>query len=336
MDSLEPRGMKAVTAADFPPFRERLPWWGGDLQTLHHFLTRHGPRLDAPERIMLATRDGSGDRLVGSLHRARTADARRRPLAVLLHGLGGSEDSPHLRTTAEHLLASGFPVLRLNFRGAGPSRPFCRFQYHAGATEDLGDALSALPPDLTTAGIVAIGFSLGASILLNFLGQYGASAPLKAAVAISAPLDLAAAARQLMRPRNIVYQRYLLRRMRSEILAPGAELTAAERRAIRSARSIWEFDDRFSAPRNGFGSARDYYEVNAPWRYLDGIAVPTLVIHALDDPWIPATPYLTYDWQRNSSLMPLLPANGGHMGFQGGARSVSWHDLCAARFLAAL
>ena len=79
--------------------------------------------------------------------------------------------------------------------------------------------------------------------------------------------------------------------MRKEALAPIAAVTAAERRAILAARSIWEFDDRFSAPRNGFAGAADYYERSAARHYLAGIAVPTLVIHALDDPWIPSEPY---------------------------------------------
>jgi predicted alpha/beta-fold hydrolase len=336
MDSLRLNASPAIAAADFPPFLMRAPWWGGDLQTLRNFLMRRRPALAAPERLLLPMRDGSGDRLLAAVHRPVPAAVKPRPLAVLLHGLSGCEDSAYVLNTASHLLALGFPVLRLNLRGAGPSRPFCRFQYHAGRSEDLADALAALPADLVTAGVVAIGYSLGANMLLKFLGERGGEAPVKAAVAVSAPLDLAVAARQMMRRRNVLYQGYLLRHMRAESLAPGAEVTAAERAAIREARSIWEFDHGFSAPRNGFGGAEDYYERNAARRYLDGIAVPTLVIHALDDPWIPGAPYLAYDWRRNPSLVALLPPRGGHVGFQGRHdRRIPWHDLCAAQFLAA-
>ena len=98
--------------------------------------------------------------------------------------------------------------------------------------------------------------------------------------------------------------------MRAESLGAGAEITSKERAVILGARSIWEFDHRFSAPRNGFGGAENYYERNAAKRFLDGVAVPTLVIHALDDPWIPPQPYLGYDWRRNPSLIPLLPRAG--------------------------
>src|SRR6266851_3377296 len=252
-------------------------------------------------------RDGSGDRLVGSLHRPPPASGPARPLVVLIHGLSGCEQSHYMVKTAAHLLALGFIVLRLNLRGAGASRPHCRFQYYAGRSGDFADVLAALPFEL-----------------------------IKGAIAVSAPLDLAGTARRMMWRRNSLYQRYLLRHMRAESLGPGAEVTAAERAAIIGARSIWEFDHRFSAPRNGFAGAEDYYERNAASHFLDGIAVPTLVIHALDDPWIPPEPYLGYAWRRNPSLIPLLPPRGGHVGFQGRDRRIPWHDLCATRFLAAL
>lgn len=334
MDSLARARRRPLSVADFPPFLARAPWWGGDLQTLRNYFVRARVALASAERIYLPLRDGSGDRLAGALHRP-AAPGPARPLAALVHGLTGSEQSNYVVNTAVHLLARGSAVLRLNLRGAGASRPSCRFQYHAGRSEDFADALAALPAELTRHGIVAIGYSLGANMLLKYLGERGARA-LKGAVAVSAPLDLAGTARRLMRWRNAFYQRYLLRYMRAESLGAGAEVTAAERAAVLGARSIWEFDDRFSAPRNGFAGAEDYYERNAARHFLDGIAVPTLLIHALDDPWIPPEPYLGYRWPRNSSLIPLLSRRGGHVGFQCRGDRVAWHDLCAAQFLAAL
>ena len=336
MDAVELSGRPLVSSSDFPPFLMRAPWWGGDLQTMRNFLMRRRTPLPAAERLHLPLRDGSGDRLVGALHRPTAPPAQPRPLAVLVHGLSGCEDSFYMLKSAWHLLTQGFAVLRLNLRGAGPSRLLCRLQYHAGRTEDFADALAALPSALTAGGIVAIGYSLGANMLLKFLGERGGDVPLKGAVSVSAPLDLAATARRMMRRRNTLYQRYLLRHMRDESLGPGAEVSAAERAAIAGARSIWEFDHRFSAPRNGFRGAEDYYERNASKRFLDGVSVPTLVIHALDDPWIPCEPYVGYDWRRNPSLVSLLSPRGGHVGFQGRDRRVPWHDLCAAQFLAAL
>jgi uncharacterized protein len=337
MDTLELKqaSPQAVPRTEFPAFLARAPWLSGDLQTLRNFLVGRRPELDdyAAQRLFLPMRDGSGDRLVGTLG-LPPAVFGTRPLVVLIHGLSGCEDSFYLRKSAAHLLSLGFPVLRLNLRGAGPSRGHCRFQYHAGASEDFAHTLDALPSPLTRAGVVAVGYSLGANMLLKYLGEHGSRARVKAAVAISAPLDLAATSRQMMRRRNAIYQFYLLRDMRRESTTPSADVTERERSAIVASRSIWEFDHSFTAPRNGYNGAEDFYERNAALRFLDGIAVPTLIIHALDDPWIPPDAYLAYDWRRNPNVVPLITPRGGHVGFQGRDRRVPWHDHCIAQFLA--
>jgi hypothetical protein len=322
----------------FDPFRPRAPWWGGDLQTLRNFFLPGPDRLDrfAQERLLLPLADGTGDRLAAMLARPVQPPASPLPLILLVHGLSGNEASFYMVRTAVHLLGQGYSVLRLNQRGAGPSRPLCRLQYHAGRTADLACAVEALPASLTTQGIVAIGYSLGGNLLLKYLGETGAASRFRAAVSVSAPLDLVATSRRMMRPRNRVYERYLLSAMKRESVAPGAELTAEERRAIGQARSIWMFDDRFTAPRNGFAGADEYYRRNSSGFFLDGIAVPTLMIQALDDPWIPVEPYRRYAWARNPNLVPLLAGSGGHVGFIGSDRRVPWHDLAIARFLAAL
>ena len=111
-------------------------------------------------------------------------------------------------------------------------------------------------------------------------------------------------------------------------------LDARERGAVVAARSIRRFDEVFIAPRNGFAGAGDYYERCKALRFLGGIAVPTLLIHARDDPWIPAAAYLEYDWRRNPNLTPLLPASGGHVGFHGRGDASAWHDRAMAAFVA--
>ncbi|MGH6958968.1 MAG: alpha/beta fold hydrolase, partial [Dongiaceae bacterium] len=118
-------------------FIPRPPWWGGDLQTLRSYLRRPSPDLTphAAETVEFTTADGSGDTLLATLN--RPAAAAHRPLVVLIHGLTGCAESTYMLATARHLLDRGHPVLRLNLRGAGASRPRCRFQYHAGRSEDL-------------------------------------------------------------------------------------------------------------------------------------------------------------------------------------------------------
>jgi predicted alpha/beta-fold hydrolase len=211
--------------------------------------------------------------------------------------------------------ARGYPVLRVNQRGAGPSRPLCGRQYHAGASNDLAAFLARLDPDLTKNGVMPVGFSLGGNVLLKFLGDVGRRFPIVKAASVSAPIDLAQSSRSLLRWRNFAYHRYILARLKRQCTAPGAELTADERHAILRAKNLWGLDDRFTAPRNGYANAEDYYNDNAAQNFLGGIKHPTMLIHAKDDPFVPVEPYLRQRWSGNPRLTPLLPESGGHLGF---------------------
>ena len=321
-----------------PSFRARPPWLGGDLQTLRNYVLRKRRALARWPAVCIVfpMEDGSGDVLLGSLHRPRPAEAPvARPLAVLIHGLAGSEDSAYVLNTARHLLKRGFPVLRLNLRGAGPSRSRCRQQYHAGRSADLETVLGQMDGRLAGNGLCLVGFSLGGNLLLKHLGERGRLAPVLAAASVSAPIDLAAAQRRMMAPRNRLYHRHLLAAMKDGLLAtPG--LDRITRHTLGTVGDVREFDDRLTAPLNGFAGVDDDYARSSAQAFLGGIAVPTLVIHALDDPWIPNDAYARVDWAANRRLVPLLPRGGGHVGFHGLGSFVPWHVRCLAAFFARL
>lgn len=316
-----------------PGFRERAPWVGGDLQSLRNFL--RPPAIDlkpyTSERIILPLDDRSGDRTSAMLHRPRAEAVGRRPVVILIHGLTGCEDSIYMRASTAHLLRAGFPVLRLNLRGAGPARPHCGLHYHAGRTEDLQLMLAGLPAAVTADGVVAVGFSLGGNLLLKYLGETGSRAAILAAATVSAPLDLTATAHRIAAPRSALYHWYFLRECQREVLAPASAVTPEERQAALGAQNLWQFDERFTAPRNGFAGAEDYYRRNSSRIFLDEIAVPTLVIHALDDPIVPDEPYRDYDWSRNRHLLPMLQPKGGHVGFHDRCGG-TWHDRAILTF----
>ena len=316
-------------ARAYPRFLARPPWWGGDLQTVRNYLRKPAVPLDPhpAERLDFPMGDGSDDVLVATLNRPRTADGPR-PLVVLIHGLTGCETSTYMRASARHLLERGHSVLRLNLRGAGPSRPRCRLQDHAGRTEDLRAVLGGMDGRLAANGVVIVGFSLGGNMLLKYLGEQGRRAPLLGAVSVSAPIDLKAAQLRLMQRRNRRYHDYLLARLKEES-AP----SDLERATVDTISSVYEFDERVVAPRNGFASADDYYACCSAKPLLGEIRVPTLLIHARNDPWIPPTAYLAFDWGCNPRLTPLLPRGGGHVGFHGLGSFVPWHDRCIASFL---
>ncbi len=169
-------------------------------------------------------------------------------------------------------------------------------------------------------------------MLLKFLGEDGTDAPVRAAAAVSAPIDLAAAARRILMRRNGVYHWNLLRAMKIEATSPAAELAPSERLAIEQARTIVEFDDRFVAPRNGFAGAADYYARNSSEQFLPAIRVPTLVVHAFDDPWIPPGAYRRVRWADNPRLHRALSPGGGHVGFHMRDSRLPWHDLVVGEF----
>jgi predicted alpha/beta-fold hydrolase len=316
----------------FPGFRSRWPWWGRDLQTLRSVIMGGGPALEASssERVEFPMGDGSGDVLLGNLERPR--QATERPLVVLIHGLTGSAESSYVRVSARHLLGLGYPVLRLNLRGAGPTRGRSRFLYHAGRSEDLRRVLGSMDGRLAGKGVFLAGYSLGGNLLLKFLGEAGRRAIVLGAVSVSAPIDLAAARLGIERRRNRIYQRYLLARLKEEASALPTEPPApAELERIAT---IYEFDDGIVAPRAGFACADDYYRRCMALAFLPEIAVPTLVIHSRDDPWIPFAAYRDFAWKSNPRLMPLFPRHGGHVGFHGAGSLVPWHDRCMAHFFA--
>lgn len=340
------RGDGGVYGISEPALRERWPWIGPDLQTLRNQLRGSLGREPGglggfpAERLSFEMPDGSGDRLSGMLH--RPLSATQVPLVVLVHGLTGCQDSRYVLSTAAQLLARGFPVLRLNLRGAGPLSGRCRGHYHAGRSEDLAAVLAQLKrSEAAEAGVALVGYSLGGNMLLKLLGEHAGDVRalgVRGAVSVSAPIDLAATSRRMMALRNRIYHAWLLKRMKAEFTRhpePWEKLPPSERKARQAgqaARTVWDFDDVLVAPLNGFGDAETYYRVNHARAFLDEIRVPTLLVHAQDDPWIPATPYLTYGWRANRYLLPVLPRRGGHVGFHMSGSPIPWHDRAIARF----
>ncbi|WP_028794565.1 YheT family hydrolase [Thalassobaculum salexigens] len=325
------------------PFRQRFPWIGGDLQTIRDFIVRPVEPVPAAasQTLSFEMPDGTGDTLIG-IHDRPAEPVAGRPLAILIHGLTGCAESLYVRRAARTFLEAGFSTLRLNLRGAGASRPLCRQQYHSGRSEDLAAVIDRVlgldgadavtTDDVAPDGVALVGWSLGANMLLKGAAEFGAQKGLRGAVAISAPIDLMGTARNFTILRNTAYHRHLLAAMRAEVAGVPGGLTALERDRLAAARSVIAFDDAFTAPRNGFADAADYYARNSASGFLARIAIPTRVIHALDDPWIPKAGYLTVDWEACPSVQATLTRHGGHVGFH--APGGVWSDAEAVRFLA--
>lgn len=306
-----------------PRFVPLPPWFGGDLQTVRNYLRPPGDIM-APwpgEIFRFPMKDGTGDKLVGTLH--RPTEERGKPLVLLLHGLTGCQDSTYIRVTAREMLRAGYPVLRLNWRGAGPTLGKTRSFYHAGRTDDLFAVIGSMSGALARNGLAAIGYSLGGNVLLKYLAERGGLSPLRGAVAVSPPIDLHATQQRVAEYRNRRYHKYLLARMREERPCPP------------EVASILEFDNCVVAPTHGFRDALDYYAQCSSGPHLGAIRTPTLVIHAADDPWIPSRTFREIDWDRFRHVRLLMPWSGGHVGFHALGLKRPWHDEVAVRFLAA-
>jgi predicted alpha/beta-fold hydrolase len=245
------------------------------------------------------------------------------PLLIVLHGLESSAKSTYARQLLHAAGAHGWRAAVLHFRDCGDYCNRLPRRYHAGETQDLRYLLDKLRRDGHSGPLVAAGFSLGGNVLLKYLGESGDETPLVAGVAVSVPLNLHVASIALSRGFSRVYQRYLLRRMKRSIRRKFNRFTAAFdwERALK-ARTFAEFDDAVTAPLHGFLNKDDYYDRCSSARYLDRITRPTLIVNALDDPFM--TPDVVPDEGIVSDAVTLeLSEAGGHVGFiEGGP---PWH-----------
>ena len=291
---------------------ERAPWLGGDLQTVAHRLIHRNRLIPGVKTLMqFPLRDQSGDIMTGTLH----DPGKGGPLVMLLHGLAGSEDSVYIRSTAHHLAQQGMRVLRLNHRGAGSSLGSCSIPYQCAGTAEIIEILDSLSDELTESGIFLCGFSMGGAILLNMLSEIGRDLRICGAMTVSAPLDLTSASAQLNRHRNVIYQKVLLATlMRFErTLRNSCKLVDDE--PLHNPRSLFEYDELFTAPRHGFTSAVDYYHKTSPLPRLKNIRVPVVMLHAENDPWISSDSYRLTAKNCHTNIRILLTEYGGHVGF---------------------
>lgn len=262
------------------------------------------------------------------------------PFALLLHGLEGSASSGYALEIYRALARHGVRAVGLNFRSCSGELNRTRRLYHSGETGDAALVIEYLARRYPDAPFGAIGVSLGGNVLLKLLGERGAGAslPLAAAVAISVPYDLSAGADVLERGLGPLYARFFLRKLQRKVRAKAALLEGScdLARAL-AARTLRDFDDAATAPLHGFASAHDYYRRSSSNQFLARVAVPTLLIHAMDDPFLPSRAIPMDTIRDNPALEAQVLPHGGHVGFVEGPPWAPryWAEAEAARFLAA-
>ena len=245
---------------------------------------------------------------------------------VLLHGLEGSSDAGYIASFSQEALMRGFAVHRLNMRTCGGTEHLCETMYHSGLTSDTRAVVEKIRRR-DSGPIFAVGFSLGGNVVLKLAGELGATELIQGAVAVSTPIDLSKSVRAMDKPSNVFYVRRFLDRLRGRVrrkskLSP--DLYTQE--GLDEVKTIWEFDDRFTAPLFGFGTAANYYATQSAINFLPAIRVPTLVIAAKDDPLVPFEIYRNPVFDENSAFTLLATEHGGHLGFLSRRKPRFWLD----------
>jgi len=253
---------------------------------------------------------------------------------ILVHGLEGSSAAGYARSLAQAALEAGYAVHRYNMRSCGGTEHLSGTTlYHSGQTSDLLAVIRQLhgePP------IFLVGFSLGGNVVLKLAGELGESARelIAGAAGVSTPVDLAACVRQLDRPANFIYSNRFLSRLKQRVrlkerLTPG--LFPIEN--LNRVKSVYEFDDKFTALTFGFGTADNYYATQSSNQFLERIRIPTLLVQAKDDPLIPFEVYDHPAFSQNPSLRLLAVEHGGHLGFVAKGKPRFWLDQVLVQWI---
>jgi hypothetical protein len=322
--------MSMIVPSSFKP-----AWWllNSHAQTLYPTLARRiKPPIDKTERFELP--DGDFVDLAWAVNGVKS-DA---PLVLLLHGLGGNANSKYAAGLLQVINQHGWRGALLHFRGASHEPNRLPRAYHSGETGDLDYLLRTLALREPNTKKAVVGVSMGGNVLLKWLGEQRAQSLIQAAVAVSVPFELNLVADRINLGFSRIYQASLLKSLRRVFhrkLENGAEDFPVSSEKLNSIRCFWTFDEHVTAPLHGFPNVHAYYREASSRQYLVNIATPTLIMHALDDPFMTPDIVPKVDELSNDILLE-VSQRGGHVGFISGrvpGRPVFWLDHRIPRFL---
>jgi len=311
-----PRARAPLAAGDYGG-----PWWlpGGHAQTIYPYFLPRAALAYRRERV--ATPDADFWDFDWADPPRSDATAARPPLIALFHGLEGGSASHYARALMAAAGALGWRGVIPHFRGCGGELNDRPRAYHSGDHEEVGAMLAAIRtrvPSTTT--VYAVGVSLGGSALLNWLGRAGADAArtVTAAAAISTPLDLTAAGKAIGEGLNRIYTRHFLATLIPKGVAIARRFPGTlDERAVRRARTMYDFDDVVTAPLHGFAGAADYWRRASSKPWLAALQIPALVLNATNDPFVPVSS-LPGPGDVSRHVVLEQPRTGGHSGFVSG------------------
>lgn len=296
------------------------PKWlpGGHAQTIYPLLIK--PDSPPYRRDRWETPDGDFIDLDWKEVAGQPPDANA-PLVALFHGLEGSSNSHYAISLMRAVFALGWCGVVVHFRGCSGQINRLPRAYHSGDSAEIDWILRRLKQEFPQRPLYAVGVSLGGNALLKWLGEQesAASDVIHAAAAISAPLDLTACGHHLGRGFNQVYTQHFLRTLKQSAIARlHAYPVLFDEQRMRAARNLYQFDDAVTAPLHGFAGADDYWRRASSKPWLNAIKLPTLLINAQNDPFLPADALPARN-QLSPQITADFPRHGGHVGFVSGS-----------------
>ncbi len=318
----------------------RPAWWLPDPHsaTLWGRIGRREPRL----AVRLERRDTPDGDFV-EIARLESRQGAAAPRLLLFHGLEGGMHSHYARAMFREASERGWAADLLLFRTCGTEPNRLPRSYHSGETTDPLWVVQQLSREFPDAPLGLMGVSLGGNVLCKLLGEFGDVLPeqVVGAVGMSVPFDLARASRHIGRGFGTIYEKFFLKSLIPKALTKiDRHPELAPLRRVTDARTLWEFDDAFTAPLHGFRDAADYYARASSLPYLARIQVPTLLLNAVDDPFLPSDVLeaVRREVRENDRVEVEFPERGGHVGFTAGLRPWKpWYygEWRAAEFLSA-
>ena len=305
-----------MRAHDFfgEPFHPRRPFISGHAQTIAgNFLPRRNQLPPPEERLFQVEPE-----VQVLCHCHWQADRSSAMTLVVVHGLEGSSESQYVIGIGSKAWMAGMNVVRMNMRNCGDTEHLGPTLYNSSMSGDVGAVAQILIAEDGLQQLAFVGYSMGGNLVLKLLGEWGAAAPpqVKAGVGVSPAIDLAPSADALHNRANRVYEWKFLMGLRRRILRKAALYPDRyDVKYLRGMRSLRDFDDQITARYSGFRDAQDYYTRAAAARVVDRVAVPTLVLHALDDPFIRVLPDTREKLLLNPHITFVESSHGGHCAF---------------------
>jgi predicted alpha/beta-fold hydrolase len=266
-------------------------------------------------------------------------DRAQRPTVLGLHGLEGSSEAHYMRGIAAKGFARGWNIVLLNQRNCGGTEHLTPGLYHSGLTADPIAVITRLHAEVALTRLGVVGYSLGGNLTLRLAAELAGTThlPLAGIATVSPTIDLALCVDAIERPENRLYQWNFLRGLKGRMRRKAALFPDRYNlRPLSTISTIRQFDDAYTAPHNGFGTAENYYRLASALRTIGDVRVPALILAAADDPFVPVDQFTIPSVLDNPHLTCLHPPYGGHCGFIGRAsvHDRYWAETTALDFLA--